>query len=350
MTYRNPKWMIYGANGFTGSLIAYEAKSRCLAPVLAGRGDSCRALGRTLGLETRIFSCESARDVAENLQGIDLVLHCAGPFSATSAPMVEACLKAKVHYLDITGEIAVFEAIHSQRAQFRERGVVAIPGVGFDVVPSDCLAMMLKEKMPDATRLSLGFKSSGKMSPGTAKSMIEGLSLGGAVRSDGKIQSVPSAYKVRNILFDKKSEPAVTIPWGDVSTAFYSTGIPNIEVYIGTSPSAVFFLKALPYLRKSLNIPLVQEGLKKLAQKLIKGPSEQERKKARSILWGEVSNFKNEILEMRLKVPEGYSLTADTAVIAVEKVLEGKVSPGAWTPSQAFGSRFILEIKGVEIL
>ncbi len=349
MTSKNNKWMIYGANGYTGSLIAKEAKSRGLIPVLAGRSDSCKALGQELGLETRIFSCDSSENIAENLKGMDLVLHCAGPFSQTSGPMLEACLKTKTHYLDITGEVSVFEGVHSKNSAIREAGIVAIPGVGFDVVPSDCLALMLKEKMLDATHLSMGFKSTGGVSQGTAKTMVEGLSQGGAVRKAGKIEKVPSAYKVREIQFNRKPELAVTIPWGDISTAYYSTGIPNIEIYLRTTPRAVLFMKVLRYMKKPLGIPLIQHGLKKAVEAMVKGPTEAERKNSYCILWGEISDSKK-TLEMRLKVPEGYSLTVQTSVTAVQKVLEGGVQAGAWTPSKAFGSQFIFDFAGVEVL
>ena len=102
------KWMVYGANGYTGRLVAAEAVQRGLKPILAGRNaEEISALGNSLGLETRIFDLEA--DVASQLDDLRLVLHCAGPFSRTSMPMLDACLARGVHYLDITGEIDVFE-------------------------------------------------------------------------------------------------------------------------------------------------------------------------------------------------------------------------------------------------
>jgi len=236
------KWMIYGANGYTGRLAARVAKDRTFTPILAGRrAEQIQPLARELGFESRIFDLADPAVVAGNLEGVTAVLHCAGPFSATSRPMLAGCLRAKTHYLDITGEIAVFEDIHSRNEEFRNAGIVVVPGVGFDVVPTDCLAAMLKRELPSATHLKLAFKSrTGKLSPGTTKTMVEGLPEGGRVRRDGRIVKVPGAYKIEAVPFTEDlSATAVTIPWGDVSTAFYSTGIPNIEVFVGASDKQI---------------------------------------------------------------------------------------------------------------
>lgn len=217
-----PSWMIYGANGYTGKLIAAEAVRRGFRPILAGRSrESIESLGRELGLPTRAFACENPDAIAESLSGISLVLHCAGPFSATSAPMLAASLIRKTHYLDITGEISVFENVFKHASECEKAGIVAMPGVGFDVVPTDCLAAMLKKEMPNAVRLTLAMKSSGAFSPGTLKTVIDGIGSGGAIRRDGIIVSVPTAYRTRMIRFRDKPLTSVTIPWGDVSTAYH---------------------------------------------------------------------------------------------------------------------------------
>src|ERR1700682_2360478 len=141
-------WLIYGANGYTGKLIAREAFRRGHRPLLAGRSAGRIApLARELGCESRTFALDRAGDA---LDGIGLVLHCAGPFIRTSAQMIEACLRSGSHYLDITGEIPVFESIMKRNADAIARGVTLLPGVGFDVVPTDCLAAMLARRLSDA--------------------------------------------------------------------------------------------------------------------------------------------------------------------------------------------------------
>src|SRR5262245_4018191 len=148
-------FLLYGANGYTGELIAREAVRRGLAPTLAGRThEKLAPLGEQLGLKVRAFKLEDPAALQDSVADARLVLHCAGPFSATCGPMLQACLKAKVHYLDISGEISSFEYAHARHLEAQTRGVVVCPGVGFDVVPSDCLAATLKEHLPDANALA----------------------------------------------------------------------------------------------------------------------------------------------------------------------------------------------------
>ena len=268
-------WMIYGANGYTGRLAARYAKDHHLSPVVAGRhGERIRSLADELAFESRVFDLADEAVATKNLDGIAAVLHCAGPFSATSRPMLAACLRTGTHYLDITGEIAVLEAAHSRNQEFINAGIVVIPGVGFDVVPTDCLAAMLKRELASATHLKLAFMSRhGKLSPGTAKTMVEGLPEGGRIRENGRIIKVSSAHKVETIPFTESlSATAVTIPWGDVATAYYSTGIPNIEVFLGVPETQVGRMKISGFIRSLLGLAPVQSIMKALIARQVKGP------------------------------------------------------------------------------
>src|SRR5205085_5515906 len=260
-------------------LIAREAARRGLKPILAGRSPAKIApLANALGLEARVFDLGDVAQTAAALEGVSLVLHCAGPFSATSAPMIAACLRAHAHYLDITGEISVFEHAMEQDAMARAAGIVVCPGVGFDVIPTDCLAATLRAALPDATHLALGFDSRSGFSPGTAKTSVEGLAQGGKVRQDGRIISVPLAYKTRRIDFGDGEKLAMTIPWGDVCTAYHTTGIPNIEVYIPGSPGMIANAKRANFIRPLLGWGPVQNFLKKKAGQ-VKGPDAEKRAK-----------------------------------------------------------------------
>jgi short subunit dehydrogenase-like uncharacterized protein len=335
-------WMIYGANGYTGELIAREAKKRGMTPVLAGRSaEKVAILARELGLESRVFGLEDVNAAAEQLRGIGLVLHCAGPFSATAAPMIDACLKAKAHYLDITGEIGVFEYAQSKNNAAHNAGVVICPGVGFDVIPTDCVAASLKKALPDATHLALGFDSRSGFSPGTAKTSVEGLAQGGKVRQDGKIVSVPLAARVRKINFGDGEKLAMTIPWGDVSTAYYSTGIPNIEVYIPGTPALIANAKRANYFRWFLGLGPVQNAIKRRIGKTVKGPDEQLRAKLPTYVWGEATNAKGEKKTARIKTANGYSLTVTGSLAVVEFLLKNRPLGGSYTPSKLVGADLV---------
>lgn len=341
------KWMIYGANGYTGHLIAAEAVRRGMTPVLAGRTPAAiHSLGTLLGLECRIFDPQQHAQACHALHDIAVVAHCAGPFSATSAAMVSACLTSKTHYVDITGEISVFEAAFNRHQAALDAGVVLCPGVGFDVIPTDCIAACLHQAMPDASQLSLGFETSSGLSPGTAKTTIEGLKLGGKIRRAGVITDVPLGYKRRQIDFGRGTKAAVTIPWGDISTAYHTTHIGNIEVYL-PAPSAVAILMALlSPIRGLFGISAVENGLKRLVEKFVKGPDEIKRKHMRTWLWGEVRNAAGEIKTAHLETANGYDVTVEGVLFSVNHLLAYQGPGGYFTPSTLLGERCIEQLNG----
>jgi short subunit dehydrogenase-like uncharacterized protein len=338
------KWMIYGANGYTGELIAREAVRRNERPVLAGRNaERINKLARELGCEARTFDVERP-----NLDGIALVLHCAGPFVHTSAPMVRACLESGAHYLDITGEISVFESIMAKDSEAKGRGVTLLPGVGFDVVPTDCLAAMLKARLPDAADLILAFSGGAGVSAGTQKTIVEGLRDGGAIRRNAEIVRVPMLFDTRQIPFPSGSRLAMTIPWGDVSTAFHTTGIPNIRVYRATSPRAVARLRRIRPFLPVIASPPIKWILRNRASRQA-GPDAAARERGRMELWGCVSNARGDSVAMSLVTPEGYALTVLTAIGASMRVLHEPVQPGSLTPARRFGADFITTFPGVTV-
>jgi saccharopine dehydrogenase (NAD+, L-lysine-forming) len=343
----NP-WLLYGANGYTGTLIAEEAVRRGLRPILAGRRRSAIApLAERLGLPYRIFSLSDGGAVRAALKDMRAVLLAAGPFSATSEPVRDACLATGCHYLDITGEIDVLEACRRQGPAAARAGVVLLPGVGFDVVPSDCLAASLHAALPTATHLELAIHIPQEVSRGTAKSMVEGLALrSGAVRRDGALVEVPAAHAIQVVPFADQPRICVTIPWGDLSTAHVSTGIPNIEVYFSASRPALAAARWLGRLRPLLRVPGLVAFVQKVLGWLLHGPGAQARATRQVLLWGRARDPSGSAIEGTLRTPDGYALTVLTALACVERVLRGGVAPGMQTPSLAFGPDFITQIDG----
>ena len=344
-------WMIYGANGYTGEMAAREAAARGLKPVLAGRNrESIEALGVELGLPSRVFGLDDVQQAGQALQGMGLVLHCAGPFSATAAPMLEACLAVRCHYLDITGEIDVFAHCHAQHERAIAAGIVVLPGAGFDVVPTDCLAAMLARELPEAQSLVLAFEAGGGPSPGTAKTSVEGLGKGGCARIDGEVRQVPLAWKSRTFERDGEARCAMTIPWGDVYTAYVSTGIRNIEVYMGVPPATVKRLRRLRLLGPLLGWAPVQALLKQQVAKKVRGPSQQRRGKTGCVVWGELRDARGNEVKKILRTPNGYELTV-TASLGIVARLLATDSPksGFHTPSMLMGEDYVLTLPGVSL-
>jgi short subunit dehydrogenase-like uncharacterized protein len=343
-------WLIYGANGYTGRLIAREAARRGLKPILAGR-DVAKVdeLARQLDCPSRVFALDDDVALRVALQDATVVLNCAGPFSKTAPAMIAGCLQRRASYLDITGEIDVIEHAAKQDAAAREAGVSLIPAVGFDVVPTDCLAALLADEMPDATHLALAFHGSGAMSPGTLKTAAEGSVYGGRARIDGRITPVPFAWKTRSIPFADGLREAQTIPWGDVASAFHTTGIPNIETYLAMPPADAARMRRMNHFAFLLRMPFVLRFVQAQIAKHVHGPDDAELANGRTEIWGEVRNDAGRTVSMTLTTPNAYRLTALSAVAAVERVLEGNVPVGFQTPARAFGPEFVLSLPGVTL-
>lgn len=338
--------LIYGANGYTGELIARAAAAAGLAPILAGRSAApVEALAHELGCESRVFSLDDATAIAASLAGCRVVLHCAGPFSATAGPMMAACLAAHAHYTDITGEIEVFELGFRQDAGARQAGVVVCPGVGFDVVPTDCIALTLKQALPEATHLALGFDSRSGWSRGTASTSVEGLGHGSRVREEGVIRPIPLGSRTRRIDFGTGEKQAAAIPWGDVSTAYRTTGIPNIEVYVPVSPRALTNLRRLGKFGWLLRTGPAQSFLKWRIRKGAPGPTAEERAKAPVFVWGEARGA-GRTMTARIRVPNGYTVTTDASIAIACRLLAGGVPPGFTTPARLMGADFVTSLPG----
>lgn len=341
-------FMIYGANGYTGELIAREAVARGMRPILAGRSRAkIERLASELKLECRVFDLDGPANIAQQLAGVKVVLLTAGPFSATSQPMVGACLQAGAHYLDITGEIDVFEQVSRADGEARKAGIVLCPGVGFDVIPTDCVAASLKEALPDAIELRLGFDTAVSLSPGTMKTTLESAPQGGRVRRNGQLVQVPLAHEVRQIDFGRGPRLAVAVPWGDVSTAFHTTGIPNITVYVPATRVSVLGMKLGNVFRPLMEMSVVQGALNALVSLTVKGPDETARARMPAYVWGEAINARGERRTARVKTANGYSLTVPGALaVATHLLTTQQAAAGFTTPSRLMGHGLLAQLPG----
>lgn len=346
---RQTPLLIYGAYGYTGQLIMEECLARGWRPVLAGRDASrLAAVAEPHTLPHVAFALGDRAALDATLQRVTAVLHCAGPFIHTAQRMLEACLRTGTHYLDITGEIQVFEALAAQSELAREAGIMVLPGVGFDVVPTDCLARWLTQLQPGATHLELAFEGLGGVSQGTAHTAVEQAGEGGMVRRNGYLQRVPPAHQTRQVDFGDGPVAVASIPWGDVATAYYSTGVPDITTYARLPRQTIRAMKGL-----RLAAPLArQRPVKRLLHWWVDrqpaGPDAATRSGGRTRVWGCATAEDGTFAEGLLYGPEGYAFTAAAATEAAGRTLDGAVSPGFQTPATAFGADLVLSIPGVE--
>lgn len=343
-------FMLYGCTGYVGQAVAQLAVEQGLRPMLAGRNAvKVRSQALELGLEARPLEVDAREALDSALEDVPVVLNLAGPYVYTSKPIVESCLRSGTHYLDITGEPPVYEAISHHDDEAKSKGVMLLPSVGFDLVPTDCLAAHLKQRLPTATHLTLAFHAQGpsRVPPGTLNTMVEMLRYGSNKqrRSNGEIENASGPRKTRMIDFGNGPVKASMLTWGDIYMAYRSTGIPNIEDYAVLPPGSVLQMDRVDRIRPLFKLAAIRNAAKKTMHG---GATAEERAKSSVSVWGEVVDDQGHLAVSRLQGPEGGLVwTSRSALAAVKRVLAGDLKPGFQTPSLAFGSDFALECEGV---
>ncbi len=331
--------VVYGAYGFTGELVARRAVERGLSPVLAGRdSEPLVRLARALGCAWRAFPLSDPEAVRRGISGASAVVHCAGPFVETARPMAEACVDERVHYLDLTGELPVFESLLALGPAAQNAGVMLLPGAGFDIVPSDCLAAHLARRLPGARSLVLAIAGLDRVSRGTARTML--------VHARSAKGFRPAAAPAKRT-FDLGSGrvTAIAVPWADTYTAPRSTGVPDVTVYLVANLAFRTLLAAAPAMAPLLGSRTVREAAAAVMTRGERGPSDEAG--ARSAVYGEALDASGQRAAAILRGPGGYALTALAAVEIAERILRGDVKPGWQTPSLAYGPDLVLSLPGV---
>lgn len=342
--------VIYGSYGYTGKLVVAECLKNKLNVLLAGRDiEKLRDQSASTGYSFARVDVSDTDQLQKGIGRAAALVHCAGPFKSTALPMAEACLSTGTHYTDITGEYEVFEQLAQLDSRAKEKGIVIMPGTGFDVVPSDCLALHLKNRLPAATHLQLAFAMmKGRVSRGTARTMIEGLGFGGMIRKDGNLVPTQLGEKTATINFGPFTRKTLCIPWGDIATAWRSTGIPNIEVYTAVPDRIASMAGVTKYFNWLLRQRWIKNWLRSKVDSRPSGPGEENLRQGNAFLWGRATDGKTTV-EARLKTPNGYLLTAKAATLIASRLSSHENKSGYFTPAQYFGEQLILDVEGTSL-
>jgi short subunit dehydrogenase-like uncharacterized protein len=308
-------WMIYGAAGHTGGLIARRAHERGHRPLLAGRGaPDIAALADTLDVPHRAVSLDDADALRAALADVDVVLNTAGPFVHTATALAAACLDVGVHYLDISNELQVFRSLYDLHARARSADVTIVPGVGFGVVATNCLARYVNDAVGGAEQVEVAARpATAHAGPGVTATWEANASYGGWIRRAGELQPEPLGAGTTTISFPTGPCSAMPVPTGDLEAAFRATDAPDVTAYL-----------ALPE-------PEAPDEVNKRPPKYS------------SYGWARATRTDGFTAEAWLRTGESYAFTADAAVTSVELTLTGTRS-GAWSPAEAFGTDLILRL------
>ena len=339
--------LVYGAYGYTARLFLPRLKQLGVDFVVAGR-DAARTetIGAELGVPSRVFALDDPQRVDQGLEGIGVVLNAAGPFMYTTGPMLDGCLRKGVHYLDLSGEVEPLSRAAEAGELARHLGLMVLPAIGFDVVPSDCLAVHVASRLKGATRLTLHIAASNLMSHGSGVTLAENIGIPVHTRRNGRLEQMRLRTQMRWVDFGSGQRPTVAVSWGDIVTAYHSTGIQNIEVYFEATSFRLAAVAINQYWGWLLRSAAANAWFRAYAGQLPAGPTEEERARERSTIVVEAESA-TRVVRSRIETPEAYQFTAATVTRIVRDVMAGHRRPGFQTPAKLFGPDFVLEFEGV---
>jgi short subunit dehydrogenase-like uncharacterized protein len=335
-------WMIYGASGYTGRLVAREAVARGERPVLAGRSpEKVKRVAEELGLSWVAFDLDDRAAAVAALRGVELVLLAAGPFDGLAQPMMDACLEAGTHYTDVANELPVFQAAEERDARARERGVAIVPGIGFGTIATGSLVKRVVAELPDANRVECALHiATTHAGAGTGQSIVEGMRRGGLVRRGGQLVAHPLGAGGREIPFADRSRRASPVPTGDLEAAWMDTHIPDIVVYSTGLPGGPLQRAGIAILRRLLWIGAVRRAASTIREGKVGD--------ARCQAWASATNARGETVEAQLETGEGFAFTAAAAARAVAAIRRAP-QPGAHTAATVLGATFVESVPDVRV-
>jgi short subunit dehydrogenase-like uncharacterized protein len=335
--------MVYGATGFSGRSIAERLCTAGHDVVVAGRSEAkvCD-LARALGAPSRVFGLEDPAEAALGLAGIGVVLHAAGPFLETAVPMIEACARAGAHYLDLSGEWPVFSFAQRFGPAAADAGVMLMPGVGYLIVISDCLAAHAAKLVPEAALLRIAVSQpSTAMSRGTLRSGLDLMANRVIVRRSGAVQAIPLGSLRKTFNFGAGERSSLGFSWPDVITGQHTTGVANIEAYVEAPTAFRLAWRIGAQAAEAFGETAFKAASAPVTALWPEQPSPAALEQSTHRVVVEAVDRWRRARRFGVLTPDGYSVTTLTAQAIVERVLGGEHPPGFQTPAGVFGAELM---------
>lgn len=322
-----PNLLIYGASGYTGSLASEYAKSIGLDIVLAGKTETTiKKLALSRNLPYRVFDLSDAQTVQSSLKGIRVVLNCAGPFAHTAGPLIDACIKLGIHYLDVSAELASYQLAEERHSEAKEANVMLLPGCGGSVVMLGCLASCVVESVNHPTSIDIALRVAGPISRGSAVSAIESVTSRCLCRHKGVLVEQEEQTTMQFDFDDGKGKVdcfPVTLP--DLITIENQTAVSDIRTFVHVSDGGF----------PSGNLA-----------DLPRGPTYEQRRENPYHAAVAVTSSDHIVKRAALHTVNGYEFTFKASVEAARRVLSGEAQGGFQTPAGVFGKDFVRDIQG----
>lgn len=340
--------LLYGATGFSGAALAERLRDLGRDLILAGRDAAAvAAMAARLGTDWRAFGLDDRAALDASLAGVAVVLHCAGPFVDTAAPMMAACLRTRTDYLDLAGEWPVFAAARDLGDLAQQAGVMLMPGVGFSVVASDCLLALAAARQPGTRALRLGVSRAHGMSRGSVKTLFAMNDHAVVAARDGALVRLPAGRTSHGFDFGGGEARAVGVSWPDVVTAPVTTGIATVETFAEADAAGHFAVRAGALAAPLTRHPRARAAVALAATAML--PARPRLEAAGFVLVAETTDRWRRTATLRMRTRDGYAVTTETASAIVRRILAGDRRDGFATPAGLFGGDFILGLGCAEL-
>ena len=336
-----PDILLFGATGYTGRLTAHALARRGANFAIAGRNKSklYDLADEVGGPEVRIAAVGDVNALVEALEDVKVLITTVGPFDELGDTAADAALRARVNYIDSTGEGSFIARLIERDTEARDAGICMASAMGFDEIPADVAATLATEGM-DKADVVLTYAIPLEASRGTIRSTIGIVSKPGPWLENGHTVMIEPGKTTRWAPMPPPlgPKPSMGMPLAIGRLAPLHLDLSGLRIFVTAGSFQRFGVRfALPVIGRVAGTRWGRWGLEKSLGALPDGPDDDARAKARWTVLAEAtsgSSWRN----VALLGADHYGITAEFLTTSAMKMSEeGFSNPGFHAPVDAVG-------------
>ncbi|HTH67716.1 MAG TPA: saccharopine dehydrogenase NADP-binding domain-containing protein [Rhodanobacter sp.] len=316
---------VYGAYGHTGRFVLAELRRRGFVPVACGRDAArLRELAAETGVEVRVAATDDAAALDAAFAGTAAVLHCAGPFLDTAAPVLDAALRARIHYLDVAAEQRAVTDTLARDGEAKAAGVTVLPAMAFYGGLADLLASAALDGATEADAVDIAVALDGWHPTRGTRLTGDRNHYPRTYIEHGRTCTVPDPAPVRETDFPAPfgTQETVLLPLSETVVLSHHVACRNLHSWMNLAPLRDLRDPATP-------APTAADDSGRSAQRFVVDVRVRRGDRVdRAVASGR----------------DIYAVTAPLLVEALQRILDGRVhGNGSLTAGQAFDARDFLD-------
>lgn len=259
---RDRRWLIYGTGRMAFEL-SRRARSAGLNVTVAGRNvQRGEAIAYKHGSTFMELALDRPHGTPISLERFKGIINTAGPFSTSTGPILDLCLRHGLSYVDLSNEHRTHRTVWAASAQAQKVGAVFVPGAGFGTLAAETLAREAA-KGSEAIQeffIVLPRRNGTASTSGVRNSTAQILASTPAEVCDGEIRDLPPTRGIRRVSLP--DGPATTFPIrnGDLEALSRVPGLGNVRVYARLSLPPWIVRAVLPPMRHRIRPSRMSTG------------------------------------------------------------------------------------------